>query len=133
MYGSHKLNSKLHAVCDGLGRPIILLLSDDQTSYHKGAALLSASLPCAKVLLCDKRGLRQRLAARQARRARHQSLDPPLRHRKVQHHYDKQLYRQCHKIENIFARIKDWRRVAARYAHTLMSAISIAATVYYWL
>ena len=55
---------------------------------------------------------------------------------KVQYHYDKTLYRQRHKIENVFARIKDWRRVATRYdrcAHTFMSAISIAATVCYWL
>jgi len=39
-------------------------------------------------------------------------------------------------IENVFGRIKDWRRVATRYdrcAHTFMSAISIAATCSYWL
>jgi transposase len=56
--------------------------------------------------------------------------------RKVQHHHDKLPYRQRHKIENVFGRIKDWRRVATRYdrcAHTFMSAISIAATSCYWL
>jgi len=56
--------------------------------------------------------------------------------RKVQHTYDKQLYRQRHKIENLFARLKDWRRIATRYdrcAHTLMSAITIAATFCFWL
>ena len=30
------LNSKLHAVCDGEGRPMILLLSEGQMSGHKG-------------------------------------------------------------------------------------------------
>jgi len=61
---------------------------------------------------------------------------PPKANRKVQYHYDRQLYRQRHKVENMFGRIKDWRRVATRYdrcAHTFMSAISIAATVCYWL
>jgi transposase len=64
------------------------------------------------------------------------ACSPPKAKRKVQYHYDKQLYRQRHKIENLFGRIKDWRRVATRYdrcAHTFMPAISIAATVCYWL
>jgi len=122
-------------VCDGKGRPIILLLTEGQMSDHKGAAMLLDSLPHAKVLLGD-RGydsdhFRNALAERGIT-----ACIPPLRHRKVQHRYDKQLYRQRHKIENVFARIKDWRRVATRYdrcAHTFMSAISIAATFCYWL
>ena len=46
--------------------------------------------------------------------------------------YDKVLYRQRHRIENMFGRLKDWRRIATRYdrcAHTFFSAICIAATV----
>jgi transposase len=44
--------------------------------------------------------------------------------------------RQRHKIENMFGRLKDWRRIHTRYdrcAHTFMSAIAIAATVIFWL
>ncbi|WP_420797086.1 IS5 family transposase [Altericroceibacterium spongiae] len=129
------LNSKLHAVCDGLGRPIILLLTEGQMSDHKGAVLLFPSLPRAKVLLggkgYDSDWFRAALES--------QGIDvciPPKANRKVQYYYDKQLYRQRHKVENMFGRIKDWRRVATRYdrcAHTFMSAISIAATVCYWL
>ena len=40
------------------------------------------------------------------------------------------------KIEIMFGRIKDWRRIHTRYdrcAHTFMSAICIAATVIFWL
>jgi transposase len=50
--------------------------------------------------------------------------------------FDKVLYKQRHKIENMFGRFKDWRRVSTRYdrcAHTLFSAICIAATVIFWL
>jgi transposase len=50
--------------------------------------------------------------------------------------YDKALYRQRHRIENAFGRLKDWRRIATRYdrcAHTFFSAICIAATVTFWL
>ena len=61
---------------------------------------------------------------------------PSTRSRKVELPYDRLLYRQRHRIENMFARIKDWRRVATRYdrcAHTFFSAICIAATVSFWL
>jgi transposase len=129
------LNSKLHAVCDGAGRPIILLLTEGQMSDHTGAFLLFSSLPKAKVLLGDKGydsdWFREALIAKGIT-----PCIPPKSNRKVQHQYDKSLYRQRHKIENAFGRIKDWRRVATRYdrcAHTFMSAISIAATCCYWL
>ncbi|MEH6758901.1 MAG: IS5 family transposase [Parasphingorhabdus sp.] len=129
------LNSKLHAVCDGEGRPIIMLLTEGQMSDHKGAALLLSSLPQARELLGDKGydsdWFRSALAERGIT-----ACIPPRSNRKVQHHYDKSLYKQRHKIENIFGRIKDWRRVATRYdrcAHTFFSAICIAATVCYWL
>jgi transposase len=49
---------------------------------------------------------------------------------------DKSLYRQRHKVENMFGRLKDWRRNHTRYdrcAHTFMPAICIAATVIFWL
>jgi putative transposase len=39
------LNSKLHAVCDGLGRTIIMLLTEGLMSDHKGALLLLSPCP----------------------------------------------------------------------------------------
>ena len=122
-------------MCDGEGRPIILMLTEGQMSDHKGAFLLLGLLPRAKELLGDKGydsdWFRQALTSRGIT-----PCIPPKSNRKVQHHYDRQLYKQRHKIENVFGRIKDWRRVATRYdqcAHTFMSAILIAATMCYWL
>jgi transposase len=46
------------------------------------------------------------------------------------------LYRQRYTIENMFAKLKDWRRVATRYdrrTHTFFSAICIAAAVIFYL
>ncbi|WJY19860.1 IS5 family transposase [Alteriqipengyuania flavescens] len=129
------LNPKLHAVCDGLGRPIILLLTEGQMSDHKGAALLLPILPHARMLLGDK-GYDSDWFRAALDNQGIAACIPPRKNRKIQYHYDKQLYRQRHKIENVFGRIKDWRRVATRYdrcAHTFMSAICIAATVCYWL
>jgi len=48
------LNSKLHAICDGQGRPLIMLLSEGQMSDYKGAALMLDALPRAKAMLGDK-------------------------------------------------------------------------------
>jgi transposase len=56
--------------------------------------------------------------------------------RNIRIEYDKVLYRQRHKIENMFGGLKDWGRVNTlcdRCAHTFMSAICIAATIIFWL
>jgi hypothetical protein len=50
--------------------------------------------------------------------------------------YDALLYKQRHKIENMFGRLKDWRRIHTRYdrcVHTYLSTTCIAAAVAFWL
>ncbi|MDK4718883.1 MULTISPECIES: IS5 family transposase [Rhizobium] len=129
------LNSKLHTVCDDEGRPIVMLLSEGQMSDHKGARLVLDALPPAKVLIADRgydsTPFREALQAKGI-----EPCIPSSRSRKVPYPYDKTLYRKRHKVENLFAKLKDWRRIATRYdrcAHTFFSAICIAATVIFWL
>ena len=129
------MNSKLHAVCDGKGRPLIMLLSEGQMSDYKGAALMIDAFPRAKALLAD-RGydadwFRRALAERGIA-----ACIPSKTNRKVPIPHDTALYRHRHKVENMFGKLKDWRRIHTRYdrcAHTFMSAICIAATVIFWL
>lgn len=50
--------------------------------------------------------------------------------------YDKRRYRRRNRIEIMFGRLKDWRRVATRYdrrATTFLSAVALDATVIFWL
>ena len=50
--------------------------------------------------------------------------------------YDKRRYKRRNRIEIMFGRLKDWRRVATRYdrcPETFFSAIMLAATVLFWL
>ena len=50
--------------------------------------------------------------------------------------YDKRRYRRRSRIEIMFGRLKDWRRVATRYDRcptAFFSAIALAATVIFWL
>ena len=112
-----------------------MLLSEGQMSDYKGAALMLDALPPAKVLLGD-RGydagwFRSALAARGI-----VACIPSKSNRKIPIAHDRTLYRQRHKIENTFGRLKDWRRIHTRYdrcAHTFFSAICIAATVIFYL
>ena len=112
-----------------------MLLSEGQMSDHKGASLVLDALPPAKALIADRgydsAAFRQALVAKGI-----EPCIPSSRSRKIPYPYDKALYRQRHKVENLFAKLKDWRRVATRYdrcAHTVFSAICIAATVIFWL
>ncbi|WP_151989743.1 transposase, partial [Sphingomonas aurantiaca] len=50
--------------------------------------------------------------------------------------YDKRRYRRRSRIEIMFGRLKDWRRVATRYDRcptAFFSAVAFAATVIFWL
>jgi transposase len=112
-----------------------MLLSEGQMSDHKGASLVLAALPPAKALIADRgydsTTFRQALVAKGI-----EPCIPSSRSRKIPYAYDKALYRQRHKVENLFAKLKDWRRIATRYdrcAHTFFSAICIAAAVIFWL
>ncbi|WP_167514510.1 transposase [Mesorhizobium intechi] len=61
---------------------------------------------------------------------------PSSRSRKVPYDCDTALYRQRHKVENLFAKLNDWRRIATRCdrcSHTFFSAICITAAVIVWL
>jgi transposase len=112
-----------------------MLLSEGQMSDYKGAALMMGALPPAKAMLAD-RGydadwFRNALLARGI-----EPCIPSKTNRKVPIPHDKDLYRQRHKIENMFGRLKDWRRIATRddrCAHTFFSAIAIAAAAIFWL
>jgi len=129
------MNSKLHAVCDNQGRPVCMLLTEGQQNDHKGAATLLPDLPAATQMLGDKGydsdAYRAALIARGIA-----PCIPPRAKRKNPATYCKSLYKQRHKVENMFAKLKDWRRIATRYdrcAHTFFSAICIAAIIIFWI
>ena len=103
-------NTKLHAVCDAKGRPLVLLLTPGHsTAGPRGHGDL-------------ERGTT--------------AVIPPRKNRKVQYHYDKTVYRQRNIIERMFCRLKDWRRIATRFDRNIknfIAAIALAAAVIWWL
>lgn len=101
-------------MCDGRGRPVLLRLTAGQTSDYKGAAMMVYALPPAHAMLAgrayDARWFRQALVERGIT-----PCTPPHASRKVQHSYDRTLYQQRHRIENMFARLKNWQHIHTQY------------------
>ena len=112
-----------------------MVLTEGQASDYKGAAILLDKLPAAKEILAD-RGYDSDWFRDALRAKGTEPCIPPRRNRKTLIEYDKTLYKQRHKIENMFGRLKDWRRIAMRYdrcAHTFFSAICLACSVIFYL
>ena len=129
------MNTKLHAVTDADGRPIRFFMTAGQVSDYTGAAALLSSLPSADWLLADRgydadwfrealkdKGIKPCIPGRKSR-------GKPIKH-------DKRRCKRRNRIEIMFGRLKDWRRVATRYDRcpkVFLSAIALAATVIFWL
>ena len=129
------MNTKLHAVTDAIGRPIRFFLTAGQVSDYTGARALVSSLPASDWLLGD-RGydadwFRESLV--------NMGITPCIPGRKSREKpvkYDKRRYKRRNRIEIMFGRLKDWRRVATRYDRcpkVFLSAIALAATMIFGL
>ena len=97
-----------------MGRPLQFFMTAGQVSDYTGAAALLDSLPADEWLIADRgyeadwfrealkdKGISPCSPGRK-------SLGKPVR-------YDKRRYKRRNRIEIMFGRLKDWRRVAARY------------------
>lgn len=96
-------------------------------------ALVAAAGPI-KRLIADKaydaNSLRRLLAERGAK-----AVIPSTLSRRQPIPYSKTIYRQRNLIERMFARLKDFRRIATRYdkrADIFMSAVCLAAAITWW-
>jgi transposase len=129
------MNTKLHAVTDAIGRPITFFMSAGQVSDYTGAAALLRGLPEADWLIAD-RGydadwFRDALKDKEIK-----PCIPGRKKRKTPVKYDKRRYKRRNRIEIMFGRLKDWRRIATRYDRcpkVFLSAVALAATVLFWL
>ena len=136
-FGSTRTCSWCHRqpASDAAGRPIGFFISAGQVSDYTGARALMSSLPSADWLLGDRgndadwfreglieKGIKPCIPGRKSR-------DKPIK-------YDKRRYKRRNRIEIMFGRLKDWRRVATRDDRSptvFLSAIALTATVLFWL
>jgi putative transposase len=61
---------------------------------------------------------------------------PNRSNRKQPFSFSKRSYRERHRIENAFCRLKDFRRIFTRYdrlAQNFLASICLAATIVWWI
>ena len=127
-------NTKIHAIADAKGRLLSILLSGGEAHDCPRAQRLIRRTKAAKKLLGDKAydsaALRQWLNDRGTK-----AVVPNKSNRKQPFSFDKKSYKQRHRIENAFCRLKDFRRIATRYdrlARNFLASICLVAAIVWW-
>ena len=126
-------NTKLHALVDATGKPLKVMLLPGQEAEVRTARELLGNVR-KKIVLADKGydsdALRDEIA-----RSRGFALIPGRKNRKREVLYVKSIGRQRHVVENFFARIKRFRRVATRYDRLASSYLGFVhlASASLWL
>lgn len=120
--------AKVHMSCDGLGRPVDLLLTPAQESDIAQAEALLAEHRPEEVIAdrgYDKRALVERIEPRGAR-----AVIPTQRTRKEQRAVVRHAYRERNVRERFWSKAKRYRRVATRYekkAANYLAFVKVAA------
>ena len=107
------LNTKIHAVCDALGNPLRFVLTAGLRHDSKPVQELLENLP-AKALLADKAYDSDKIV-QFAQEQEMEVIIPSKSNRKQQRALDKLRYKTRHLVEDLFQRMKIFRRVATRY------------------
>lgn len=113
------MNTKLHAVTDARGRPISFFMTAGKAQWPLGDRGYDANWSRDAL---EEKGITPCIPGRKSRKK-------PVK-------YDKRRYKSRNRIEIMFGRLKDWRRVATRYDRcptVFLSAVALAATVLFWL
>ncbi len=128
------LTTKIHALVDAVGRPILLKLTEGQAHDGRSAADRLDSVGAGQTLLArrayDSDGLRGMLADRRA--VADIRLMP---NRKRLPAFDAELYKRRNHAERFFCKIKHFRAVATRYDKrddTVLASVQLASTRIWW-
>jgi transposase len=127
------LTTKIHMVCDTLGRPLRFMLTAGQRHDNLTAKALLEGFQADAVLAdkaYDNNELRQTIAEMEA-----QAVIPSTRSRKIPILHDEAIYKERNRIERCFNKLKHFRRFATRYdrrATHYLAFIHLAA-IMLWL
>jgi transposase len=128
-------NTKIHAVSDAKGRLLSILLTCGEAHDCPPAPRLIRRTKAAETLIADtaydSAELRQWLEERGTK-----PVIPNKANRKQPFSFDKKTYRQRHRVENAFCRIKDFRRIATRYdrlARNFLASVCLVAAIVWWI
>jgi transposase len=123
------LTTKIHALVDARGLPILLKITPGQANDGRSAADMFDSLGEGDVLLADRAydsdGLRTAMEARGV-----QANIKPMPNRVRHPRFDASLYKLRNAVERFFSKIKHYRAIATRYEkhpENYMALVKLAA------
>jgi transposase len=118
-------STKIHVACDGLGRPVKIILTPGQDhDVTQGPALIADSE--ANKIIAD-RGYDSDafIADIEARNA--EAVIPPRSNRLTERRYDQEEYKKRNVVERFINVMKQCRRVATRYEKTARNFLGVVA------
>jgi transposase len=128
-------NTKIHALADAKGRLLSILLTGGEAHDCPVAERLIRRTRAASKLLGDKAydsaALREWLDEHGTK-----PVIPNRSNRKQPFRFDKRSYKERHRIDNAFCRLKDFRRIATRYdrlARNFLASICLVAALVWWV
>lgn len=129
------LSTKIHLACDALGYPLGFILTGANVSdFDQCKPLLKAHLKPNAFVIMDK-GYDSDAIRAYVNQLGGVAVIAVNASRAEKPDFDEHLYRERHRIENLFARLKTFRRVATRYEklHSTFAAMVTLACVLTWL
>ena len=126
------LNTKVTALVDGCGRPLQILVDAGNRADVKAAEAIE--IPSGKRVVADK-GYDSNKLREEIWNAGACPCIPPLSTRKQPVRWHRGYYKQRHRVENFFQRIKRYRRVGTRYDKLALNFLAFVqlAGVLDWL
>ena len=129
------LTTKVHAVVDGLGNPLFLMLSPGtRNDIVYAQELLEPFDLNGKKVLADM-GYDQETFCEYIRQRGGEPVIPSRITNRIQRDIDENEYRERHLVENLFQKLKNRRRFATRYDKLDSSFLSVStiAAILTWL
>lgn len=126
-------STKIHLIADAHGNPVDFVITPGQAHESRHAISLLMGVEADYVLgdrAYDGSAIRDHIAGMGA-----EAVVPPHPCRKAPATFDSHLYKARHAIENLFAKLKQYRSLATRYDKTMRnySAMVAIACVLTWL
>ena len=129
------LSTKVHMACDALGYPLGFILTGANVSdFDQAKPLLKSYLKSGSCAIMDKGydSYAIRADVNQLGGTAVIALHPSRSQKPA---FDEHRYRERHRIENLFAKLKHFRRISTRYEklHVTFAAMLSLACILIWL
>jgi transposase len=116
-------STKIHVACDGVGKPVKIILTPGQDHDVTQGPALIANVDADKVIAdkaYDSDPFIETIESQEA-----EAVIPPRSNRTEQRSYDKEEYKKRNVVERFMNLIKQNRRVATRYEKTARNFLAM--------